>query len=139
MPWLAPGEASALIRVESRATTPTLTRPISAANRSTWVEEIGELVLVVLGEACDGGVVGCLVGDDEAKRDVVDQTRLDLARRSRAGGIGIDQKRHHHLGVVRGAAPAVVAPARIERGEIEHPHDVRRRSGRGGPWGTNHR
>ncbi len=35
-PPLAPGEASALIRVEAKATRPTLIRPISAASRSTW-------------------------------------------------------------------------------------------------------
>lgn len=33
---LAPAEALASIRVESRATSPTLTSPTSAARRSTW-------------------------------------------------------------------------------------------------------
>jgi len=65
-------------------------------------------------------VIGGLVGGDEADRDVFDQADLDLARRSRARGIGVDQKRHHHLGVVGGATPAIGSAPRVERGQIEH-------------------
>jgi hypothetical protein len=52
--------------------------------------------------------------------EALDATHCQPARRSRAGGIGIDQKRHHHLGIVGSAAPAIGSAARVERGQVEH-------------------
>src|SRR6266511_5675406 len=77
---LAPGEALAWMRVESRAMSPTRTSPTSAARRSTWFEQVRQRLVVVSGEPGDGGVVGALVGGDEPEGDVLHAASLDQPR-----------------------------------------------------------
>lgn len=68
-------------------------------------------------EAGDRRVVGPLVRGDHAEGDVVGQLSLDPPRGALARGVGVEEKRDHHLGIVGGPAPAVRrdhAPLRAE-------------------------
>ena len=81
-------------------------------------EELAELFGVTGAKAGDRRVVGPLVGRDHAEGDVLDQALLCPPRGALADRVGVEKEGDHHLGVVGGAAPAVVAVAGEERREI---------------------
>ncbi len=87
------------------------------------VEQVRELLLVVSREAGDGGVVGGLVGGDEAEGDVLHAPPLDQARGSRSGGVGVDEQGHHHLRVVGRSTPPIDSAPGVERRQVEGLHD----------------
>jgi hypothetical protein len=70
-------------------------------------------------EASDGRVIGFPVGGDHPEGDVLLAAALDPPSRALADRVGVEAERHHHLRVMGGAAPAVVAIGAIEALEVE--------------------
>ena len=69
-------------------------------------------------KARDRRVIRRLVGGDHAEGDVLSQALFDPPRGALADRVGVEEKRDHHLRVVGGAAPAVVAVVGKERLEV---------------------
>jgi hypothetical protein len=61
-------------------------------------------LLVAGTEARDGHVVGGLVAGQYLEREVLGAAPLDLAGRTHADGVGVQQHPKQHLGVVGGMA-----------------------------------
>src|SRR4029453_2225253 len=58
-------------------------------------------------------------GGDHREADALLAAALDPPRRALADRVGVEAERHHHLRVMGGAAPAVVAIGAIEALEVE--------------------
>jgi len=81
-------------------------------------EAVREGLFVRLPEPRDGAVVGGGVGGDHPEGDVLVAPALDPAARSLADAVGVEQERHHHLGLEGRGAPPVLPVPHIEGAKI---------------------
>jgi hypothetical protein len=88
------------------------------AEREHVAEQTGQGGLVALAKARDRAVIGPLVGRDHAHRHSVDASAFDHARRAAAGGVRVEQERHHHRRIVGRAAVTVLPVGGVEGGQV---------------------
>ncbi len=95
-----------------------LDQTAARAERQHLAEQLGDRRLVTHPEARDRGVIGRLVGGDNAECDVVVTAALDRPRRPHPDRVGVDEQRDHHRRIVRRATPPVIAIGRKKRREV---------------------
>ena len=92
-------------------------------------EEPGQRLLMLLAEAADGGMVGCLVRGEHAEGGVLPTASLDLPARALASAVGVEQQRDQHGRLVGRPPPAVLPVGGVERREIHLAHRVQHEPG----------
>lgn len=87
-------------------------------------EQLLERIRVLPPKPRDRPEVRLLTRGDHAKRDVLFDRALDLARGEDPRRIRVHQQRHHKPRVIRDVATAGLAIPRLDRRQIELVHDV---------------
>ena len=99
-------------------------QPRVRAQRQDLAEQRTQRLLMAINEPRDGGVIGALMGGDDATRDVFYARALKRARRAHTTRPAVQQQRDHHRRLIRGAPASVSAVCRIKRVDVHHRHRV---------------